>query len=433
MARKNAGRYDPKKSSKKLKDLLVEIDDTIKAGGDPVKAAEQLEKGKPSSKLKFTPKDGAYHITSDQKKDFLKYIREQLKNNGESRTGIPTDVVVDGNPGIMRNGGNKANPAWRINTRAAKAKEIAGRNKSLQISPGKQPQSEIDMLKQQKADLDLMKMWDPGEGYFIEHLQKAGNFEEMTEGQGLGHLADDIPNKRINNKKWGDIKTKAEAVGDKYKSWYVDAVDDELIFINKSMQDAHFPKEAGIAFDASDISAHTKFLETGSLKGASAKNKKFINYALSERAPHTLPLDKQRKVFLASVAKDKGISKTLRNKVAKLVGFGTALTGLGVLGDGYDAIAGTKAFLNKGNSRLKTTADGLQAMSGGLGLASLKFPPAVIPSLAAKGGELYIRNRMNKEKNRYNTASDRMSNMPTNLQIRKTLPQDALRGVTFMK
>jgi hypothetical protein len=382
---------------------------------------------------KFTPKNGAYHITSDQKKDFLKYIREQLKNNGESRTGITTDVVVDGNPGIMRNGGNKANPAWRINSRAAKAKEIAGRNKSLQISPGKTPQSEIDMLKQQKADLDLMKMWQPDEGYFIEHLQKAGNFEEMTEGQGLGHLADDIPNKRINNKKWGDLKTKAEAIGDKYRSWYVDAVDDELIFINKSMHDAQFPKEAGIAFDASDISAHTKFLETGSLKGASAKNKKFINYALAERAPYTLPLDKQRDVFLQSVAKDKGVSKTLRNKVAKLVGFGTALTGLGVLGDSYDAIAGTKAFLNKGNSRLKTTADGLQAMSGGLGLASLKFPPAVIPSLAAKGGELYIRNRMNKEKNRYNTASDRMSNMPTNLKIRKTLPQDALRGVTFMK
>jgi len=378
---------------------------------------------------KFTPKEGAYHITSDQKKDFLKYIRDQLKINGESRTGIPTDVVVDGNPGIMRNGGNKANPAWRINSRAAKAKEIAGRNKSLQVSPGKQPQSEIDMLKQQKADLDLMKMWDPDAGYFKEHLNKAGNFNRMTEGQGLLHMSNDLPNVRINNKKWGDIKTEAEGLGDAYKSWFVDAVDDDLYFINESLHDAQFPQKVGIKFDGSDIVAHRKFLETGSLEGATSKNKKFINYALAERAPHTLPLDKQRQVFLASVAKDKGVSKTLRNKVAKLIGLGTALTGIGVLGDGYDAIAGTKAFLNKGNSRLKTTADGLQAMSGGLGLASLKFPPAVIPSLAAKGAELHLRNRDKFEKNRYNTASDRLRDMPTNLKIRKTLPQDAVRSL----
>jgi len=382
---------------------------------------------------KFTPKEGAYHITEKQKPEFLKFIRDKLKINKESRTGITTDVVVDGNPGFLKNRGNKTNPQWNIKTQAADRNQNLRRNRSLQISPGKQPQAELNKLKQQKADLDLMKMWDPDAGYFIEHYNKAGGFDEMNKKQGLLHLSDDIYNKGINNKKYGDIKTEAEAIGDKYKSWYVDAVDDDLVFINKSMYDAQFPKETGIPFDKSDIDAHRKFLETGSLDGATAKNKNFINYALSERAPHNLPLDKQRKVFLASVAKDKGVSKTLRNKVAKLIGVGTALTGLGILGDGYDAIAGTKAFLNKGNSRLKTTADGLQAMSGGLGLASLKFPPAVIPSLAAKGGELYIRNRMNKEKNRYNTASDRMSNMPTDLQIRKTLPQDALRGVTFMK
>ena len=68
-------------------------------------------------------------------------------------------------------------------------------------------------------------------------------------------------------------------------------------------------------------------------------------------------------------------------------------------------------------------------MSGGLGLASLKLPPAVIPSLAAKGAELHIRNRIKKEKNRYNTASDRLANIPTNLKIRKTLPQDAVRSL----
>tara|TARA_R100001443_G_scaffold34839_1_gene48561 strand:+ start:90 stop:1385 length:1296 start_codon:yes stop_codon:yes gene_type:complete len=431
MSRKKAGRYDPKKGSKKLKDLLVEIDDTIKAGGDPVKAAEQLEKGKLSNKLKFTPKDGAYHITEKEKSNFLTFIRDKLKINGESRTGITTDVVVDGNPGIMRNGGNKTKPQWRINSRAAKNKENIARLQSLQISPGKQPQSEIDMLKQRKADMDRMKMWAPEEGYFDEHIMKAGNFDKMSEGQGLAHLSNDTPNVRINNKKWGDLKTKAEALGDSYGSWFVDAVDDELVFINRSMHDAQFPKKAGIAFDGSDIAAHKKFLETGSLKGVTSKNKKFINYALSERAPYTLPLDKQRDVFLQSVAKDKGVSKTLRNKVAKLVGLGTAVTGLGILGDGYDAIAGTKAFLNKGNSKLKTAADGLQAMSGALGLASLKIPPALIPSLGAKGAELHIRNRIDQQKNRYKTASDRLTSMPTDLKIRKTNEWDQVQYGTL--
>jgi len=123
---------------------------------------------------------------------------------------------------------------------------------------------------------------------------------------------------------------------------------------------------------------------------------------------------------------------TFKN-LSRGAGAGLAATGLGVFGDGYDLFAGTKGYLNKRNSKLKTTADGLQAISGGLGLASLKLLPAVIPSVAAKAAELHLRNRMNKEENRYNTTSDRLANMPTDLKIRKTLPQDALRGVTFMK
>ena len=110
-------------------------------------------------------------------------------------------------------------------------------------------------------------------------------------------------------------------------------------------------------------------------------------------------------------------------------GAGLGATGLGVFGDGFDLVAGTKGYLNKRNSKLKTTAEGLRAMSGGLGLASLKIPPALLPSFAAKLAELQIRNRIKKEKDRYKTTSERLSKIPTNLKIRKTLPQDALRSL----
>ena len=100
-----------------------------------------------------------------------------------------------------------------------------------------------------------------------------------------------------------------------------------------------------------------------------------------------------------------------------------------MFGDGYDLIAGTQGYLNKHNSKLKSTADGLQAMSGGLGLASMKFTPAIAPAAFAKLSEIHIRNRIEKEKNRYNTTSERLSKIPTNLKIRKTLPQDAVRSL----
>ena len=269
---------------------------------------------------KFKPnKDNEIRIDSKDKTALKNHLLKKLRIQDARTTtgklskgkGFPK-VFIDGQQSYFRNRSGFDGFDWA--TQKSKTKERVARNQSLKSSPGKQPQVEIDRLKQQKADLDLMKMWDPDQGYFIEHIQKAGNFEEMTKGQGLSHFADDAPNKTINNKKWGDLKTEAEGLGDKYNSWYVDAVDDDLVFINKSMHDAHFPKEKGVTFDKSDIAAHKKFLETGSLDGATSKNKKFINYALAERAPEGLPLQEQRKTFLESVSKDENVSNTLRKK-----------------------------------------------------------------------------------------------------------------------
>tara|TARA_B100000902_G_scaffold141411_1_gene139195 strand:+ start:122 stop:1015 length:894 start_codon:yes stop_codon:yes gene_type:complete len=85
---------------------------------------------------------------------------------------------------------------------------------------------------------------------------------------------------------------------------------------------------------------------------------------------------------------------------------GGALGTLGVIGDAVEAKEGIQGALNPNASNLEQTADMLKGASGVLGMSSLKFPPALIPSLAAKGGELHMRNRIKKEKNRYKTLMD---------------------------
>ena len=281
---------------------------------------------------KFKPnKDNEIRIDSKDKTALKNHLLKKLRIQDARTTtgklskgkGFPK-VFIDGQQSYFRNRSGFDGFDWA--TQKSKTKERLARSKSLKSSPGKRPQAEIDRLKTQQADLDLMKMWDPDPGYFIEHYSKAGKFDEMSKNQGLLHLSDDIYNKGLNIKELGDLKTEAEGLGDKYNSWYVDAVDDDLVFINKSMYDAHFPKEKGVTFDKSDIAAHKKFLETGSLDGATSKNKKFINYALAERAPVGLPLQEQRKTFLESVSKDEKVSKTLRKK-SKQNGNGNGLNG----------------------------------------------------------------------------------------------------------
>jgi len=311
---------------------------------------------------KFKPnKDNEIRIDSKDKTALKNHLLKKLRIQDARTTtgklskgkGFPK-VFIDGQQSYFRNRSGFDGFDWA--TQKSKTKERVARNQSLKSSPGKQPQVELDRLKQQKADLDLMKMWDPDQGYFIEHIQKAGKFEEMTKGQGLSHFADDAPNKTINNKKWGDLKTEAEGLGDKYNSWYVDAVDDDLVFINKSMHDAHFPKEKGVTFDKSDIAAHKKFLETGSLDGATSKNKKFINYALAERAPEGLPLQEQRKTFLESVSKDENVSNTLRKKSSKLSGVGKTRTVDALANIGANAATGNYAGAAVGTGVLGMTA-----------------------------------------------------------------------------
>ena len=127
----------------------------------------------------------------------------------------------------------------------------------------------------------------------------------------------------------------------------------------------------------------------------------------------------------------KGQILKIGKKIVKnpLVKVGAGLGMLGAMDDLKSFGQGIKGALNPKVSKLEKSADVMKAASGGLGLASLGFGPAFVPALAAKGAELHIRNRINKNKNRYETISDRMSNMPTDLKIRKTMPQDAVRSL----
>ena len=107
MARKKAGRYDPKKGSKKLKDLLVETEDYIKAGNkNPDLVADQLEKGRPKNTYPF-PR------TKEEKLKALQ-IHKAAKEKGERIpyfTGKvdPSDVHYFDNKGKGKFGLNDLN------------------------------------------------------------------------------------------------------------------------------------------------------------------------------------------------------------------------------------------------------------------------------------------------------------------------------------
>ena len=120
--RKKPGQYDPKKGSKKLKDLLVEIDDTIKAGGDPQKVGEQLEKGTPQS-TKGKPKDTyPFPRTKEQRLKALQ-IHKDAKASGKR---IPYFVgKVD--PNDVHYFDNKGSGKYGLNSLHIKLKNEASR------------------------------------------------------------------------------------------------------------------------------------------------------------------------------------------------------------------------------------------------------------------------------------------------------------------
>ncbi len=157
------------------------------------------------------------------------------------------------------------------------------------------------------------------------------------------------------------------------------------------------PPDSNIILKGSTISAETapKF----GLKTTGAK-KKGLYQRLWGNLPGFQELSDGSLMFSKNLLK-------MGSKIPKpALKIGGALGTLGVIGDAVEAKEGIQGALNPNASNLEQTADMLKGASGVLGMSSLKFPPALIPSLAAKGGELHMRNRIKKEKNRYKTLMD---------------------------
>ena len=105
---------------------------------------------------------------------------------------------------------------------------------------------------------------------------------------------------------------------------------------------------------------------------------------------------------------------------------------LGALADTNDTIQGFSKAWNPKVEKMERSASTLRGISGVTGLAGMGFKPALIPSIIAAIGEQGIRHRIRHDKNQKNklkTISERLANMPTDLKIRKTLPQDAVRSL----
>jgi len=394
MARKKAGRYDPKKGSKKLKDLLVEIDDTIKAGGDPVKAAEQLEKGKPSNKLKINKSRNPILVAAEEwkKANPNKTLAEYRKLN--------PDV-----PPLKIKSGKNQPLSIALKTKGTTDSEKLRKVKQVQ-SPGI---TAAEKAKRKKLfdTVEWMRHVDPDGGWNIEHVERVKDFDGKKFG--ISHKADDLPNLKINSGTDAKHKTAWESFGDKWDSWNASVYHDDVIVYNRSEYDPQFPEKA-IKVKPDDFAAHKQFLESGSLKGATPQNKKAIKFLLSERAPSNLPLEKQRAVFLENAAKDKNISKATRSlskKLLKPLGVMTAasLAALGPLGTAASAADTTQRFNKARQTRnpldmLQTGLAGASTATGWTGAGEIIATPADSLNLLIDGFRNSKRNKdmSNKER-----------------------------------
>ena len=97
----------------------------------------------------FKIKDGSYNITLDQKPQFLKYIREKLADNNNSKVGIVTKVNVDGEPNQIRNRGSTKNPQFNLAKTSSKITERNLRKENLNLSSSHLSKEQLAKFKNQ--------------------------------------------------------------------------------------------------------------------------------------------------------------------------------------------------------------------------------------------------------------------------------------------
>ena len=307
----------------------------------------------------------------------------------------------------------------KLNPDVPPLKIKSGRNQPLSISFKKEGTTNSEKLRKVKQvqspgitaaeqakrkqlfdTVEWMRFVDPDGGWNIEHVERVKDFDR--DKFGVNHNADDLPNLKINSGTDAKHKTAWEAFGDKWDSWNASVHHDDVIVYNRSEYDPQFPEKA-ITVQPDDLAAHKQFLEKGSLKGATPKNKKAIKFLLSERASSKLPLEKQRAVFLENAAQDKNVSKatrTLSKKLLKPLGVMTAasLAALGPLGTAASAADTTQRFNKARQTRnpldmLQTGLAGASTATGWTGAGELIATPADSLNLLIDG---FRSSRLNK-------------------------------------
>ena len=114
----------------------------------------------------FKIKDGSYNITLDQKPQFLKYIREKLADNNNSKVGIVTKVNVDGEPNQIRNRGSTAKPQFNLAKTSSKITERNLRNENLNLSSSHLSKEQLAKFKNQTAIINK-------QGFQADHVLEA--------------------------------------------------------------------------------------------------------------------------------------------------------------------------------------------------------------------------------------------------------------------
>ena len=264
--------------------------------------------------------DGEIRTGEENRKALSKFLRDLIRKGGKKTpkgnyskgADFPRIYINEQKQQFRHKGGEPDN--FQFSPDAVKKVETKKRQDSLVQSPfidKKNLAKRKDFFKQ----IEFMNFLEPGK-WEIEHINRATDFDR--DRFGFDFQANDLDNLRITSHELARVKTRGEKIGDTYNSWNVGVDDDNLIFFNRSNYDPQFP-EKGIPFTAENLAAHDKFLKTGSLKGATDSDKKFINFALGERASTKLPLKQQRLQFYESLAQDNEVSKNLRNKAKRIV------------------------------------------------------------------------------------------------------------------
>jgi len=304
---------------------------------------------------KFRLENGAYRVTGKDKDKLKDQLLEELRIKNEltpsgklSKGSNFPNIYIDGKKNLFRNRGGFDGFAFA--TQAAVNKQTSKRLNNLLKSFNTPSTDKLKEIQQNK-DIAEMNMFTGGKhGFFREHGIAAHWFKEAQKNQGINFESDDLINKPINDFKGKLLKDTGEQIGQKWNSWRVSLGNEDPIFMNKSKVDVHDPDSVGVKYTMDDMKAHSNFLDTGTTKGLSKANKSFIKFALSERAPSSLPLDKQRLQFMANILDDKEVSKSVRKQAQTIL---TKALKSAKYGKWLSTILDGAAFASSGNDLLK--------------------------------------------------------------------------------